>query len=476
MPRDLKKLPDPNSADYMRLGFLSTLYGLSWRYAHYDPFRLSPLKKKRHEKQVQFHFGFEEDTTFRGYVGGRASGKTTAGAAEAVRQAIEQPGSEGIILAPTYKVLKQATQKTFFKMLHPWLIHSYNDSDKRLEIINGSLVWFRSTEEEDVSRGIDATWFWADEAALMGHMAWDILLGCLRQVHIWDGLPYNHMGWATSTPRGFTFLWELFEKTGHPLENNYIISSARDNPWLTDKFIQRLVNKYTGAFAQQEIEGLWTAFEGLVYPEFNPEVHVVNIYEPPHIERKYSKMLYLHDFGLHNPMVVLACGVDGDERMWILEEVYAEDMLVEEMIQERIRMEEKWGKGQGIADPSNPEAIYRLNRAGCTTRKPRNIAGKMRGSLEKEGDVNYGVSLLRGRLKVQRDGRPRLFVDRRAVNTISEFRQYVYEESKEGRPIKERPLKVNDHSMDAARYGAMDLDRGAPMELVVLDELEAATG
>lgn len=472
MPREMKALPPDGSVDNLRLGFLSTLYGLSWKYGGYDPFKISPLKHRQHTKQIEFHYGFPDGIDFRGYVGGRASGKTMAGAAEAVRQAVEQPMSEGVILAPTYKMLKQATQKTFWKILHPWLIHSYNDSDKRLELINGSLIWFRSTEEENAVRGIDAAWFWADEAALMSHEAWDILIGCLRQNRPWDGLPYNHMGWATSTPRGFTFLWELFEKPGHPIENGYIISSARDNPWLTDKFIERLVNKYSGAFAQQEIEGLWTAFEGLVYPEFNPDVHVVTI-RP---DRVFKEMRYLHDFGFHNPMVILACGVDSDERMWIVDEFYKEGCLTEEMIEERKEMETKWGKGQGIADPADPEAIVKLNRAGCATRSPRHVKGHVRAAKEKEGDVAFGIRCLSSRLRVQRDNRPRFFVAKHCVNTISEFRQYVYEETKEGKPNKERPLKVNDHAMDAARYGAMDLERGAPMELVTLEELEAATG
>ncbi len=35
----------------------------------------------------------------------------------------------------------------------------------------------------------------------------------------------------------------------------------------------------------------------------------------------------------------------------------------------------------------------------------------------------------------------------------------MWEPSKDGRPVKEAPLKVNDHGMDAMRYAVMYVDQ-----------------
>ena len=40
---------------------------------------------------------------------------------------------------------------------------------------------------------------------------------------------------------------------------------------------------------------------------------------------------------------------------------------------------------------------------------------------------------------------------------------YIWQQSKEGRPVKEEPLKVHDHGMDAMRYLVMQLDNAVPI-------------
>ena len=50
-------------------------------------------------------------------------------------------------------------------------------------------------------------------------------------------------------------------------------------------------------------------------------------------------------------------------------------------------------------------------------------------------------------------GEPRLFFDPRCKGTIREFGLYKYAARVEGREAKEEPIKVDDHAMDALRYG-----------------------
>ncbi|HEX6818439.1 MAG TPA: hypothetical protein VF120_08695 [Ktedonobacterales bacterium] len=51
------------------------------------------------------------------YVGGVGAGKTMAGAVRAIARALDAPGSLGLIGAPTYPMLRDATQRTVFALL-----------------------------------------------------------------------------------------------------------------------------------------------------------------------------------------------------------------------------------------------------------------------------------------------------------------------------------------------------------------------
>jgi hypothetical protein len=69
-----------------------------------------------------------------------------------------------------------------------------------------------------------------------------------------------------------------------------------------------------------------------------------------------------------------------------------------------------------------------------------------------------GIQKVAERLIVQADGKPRLFIFDTCKNFIDEIQTYRWQESKDGRPIKEEPLKVSDHVMDSTRYMCMSID------------------
>jgi phage terminase large subunit len=87
-------------------------------------------------------------------------------------------------------------------------------------------------------------------------------------------------------------------------------------------------------------------------------------------------------------------------------------------------------------NPSEPSYIDKFNQAGLKAEGTNN-------------DVNAGIQEVR-KLLVVRDNRPRLLVDPRCANTISEFEQYQWLEGRDG--LTDKPLKAVDHTMDALRY------------------------
>ena len=73
-------------------------------------------------------------------------------------------------------------------------------------------------------------------------------------------------------------------------------------------------------------------------------------------------------------------------------------------------------------------------------------------------DIHLGIEAVQACLKVQGDGKPRLFIFKTCPNTIREMTGYRWAEGTEARDPKDEPLKVNDHTNDALRYAIYGIE------------------
>ena len=390
---------------------------------------------KPHHKQREFH---ECKATFKAFIGGIGSGKTAAGVNEAIKQAIVQPGSLGVICAPTYPMLRDVTQREFFKFLPDKLIANFNKTEQKLKLINGSEILFRSLDNPERLRGLNLAWFYIDEAALVGRKAWDILVGRLRQPG------YEYKAWITTTPKGFNWVYDVFVAER---KQNYavIYATTYDNPYISKDYIKELEASYSGAFFQQEILAKFVQHEGLVYPEFSRAMHVVD--KLP----KFKRVVAGVDWGFTNPSVILVIGVDYDNRVYVVEEFYKRRVMIEDLVGYAKQLKEKYGIDTFFCDPSEPQFIEAFKRVGLN-------------AVQADNSLMPGIQEVSARLKIQEDGKPRLFVHSSCVNTIMEFENYAYPEAKEGKPRQEKPLKLFDHAMDALRYAVMGLKQSPPFK------------
>jgi len=187
---------------------------------------------------------WSSDSKYRAFIGGIGSGKTFAGAIEVLRQPAK---SVGAILAPTYSMLKDATYKTVVDICEDAnIIKSLNRSDMTLELINGSLILFRTADNPDRLRGPNLGWFWLDEAGMMKPDVWLIMLGRIRLT--------PSRAWVTTTPKGLNWLYDSFVK--NKTNNHQLIQSrTSDNTYLPADFIESVAGQYTTQFAKQELEG-----------------------------------------------------------------------------------------------------------------------------------------------------------------------------------------------------------------------------
>ena len=411
--------------------------------SHELRFRLKPKQRAFIGSTAPFSF----------YVGGIGAGKTHAGSARSIIRALSQPGSLGLIGAPTYTMLRDTTQRTFFSLLPREAIKSYNRNEQHLVLKNGAEILFRSLDQPDRARGLNLAWFWLDEAPLCGYYSWQVLKGRLRQKG------YDPAAWATGTPHGKDGYWRDFEGRPQPGHQLYRASTLENASNLPPGYVESL--GYEGSFYEQEVMGLFTAFEGLVYRFESdltaPETHV----RTPEPEKQYGQVIGGIDWGFTNPCVLVPFGIDGDGRAWQLDEFYQRRVsLHETVLPTLVEMTRTYGVTRWYAGPDEPEHIQDANKALAA-------AGLSCRVLPADNSIRAGIQTV-SRLMAQRgDGTRGLYVAPSCIQTIAEYGGYQYAtaEANERNP-DEKPLKQNDHAMDASRYAlhtALGVSRRIPL-------------
>src|SRR5579885_2213753 len=196
---------------------------------------------------------FEEQAKYVAAVTGIGGGKTVAGCAKAIVRYHATPGSLNLVAAPTYPMLRDVVERTFFELLPASWILKWNKNEHHLTLKNYAEVLFRPTFNYEHLRGPNIASAYIDEAALIPYEAWRIIKGRLRQ------RGFTPQAWITSTPRGKNWLYQEFYKKA-TIRHVLVKWSGRENERnLPPNFYEEL--GYEGNFAAQEIEGDFVAFE-----------------------------------------------------------------------------------------------------------------------------------------------------------------------------------------------------------------------
>ncbi len=221
--------------------------------------------------QLRFH---DSEARFKGFSGPIGSGKSQALCLETIRCSYQNPGRTGLLGAPTYQMLRDATQRALFEMLaHSGIPFSYNKSENTLRLDDtGSRVLFRSMDEYERLRGTNLAWFGLDELTYTPEEAWLRLEGRLR-----DPLAKKLCGFAVWTPKGYDWVYRKFlrDETGNyeviqarPFENKHLLAAVPD-------FYERLRKSYDEQFYLQDATGSYLSMTGgLVYRCFERVTHL----------------------------------------------------------------------------------------------------------------------------------------------------------------------------------------------------------
>lgn len=400
------------------------------------------ISLSRYPKQAAF---VGTQSHFAAFVGGIYSAKSYSGCIRGSmaaygwignRQCIPTPNI-GMITAPTYDMLNDATLRTFREIVGD-LEADFNKNEMRMTLRNGSEILFRSTTEPERRRGPALAWAMLDEAALSPAVTLDILIGRLRQ--------FGQLGylWLCSTPKGRDYIYQKFVQAANPAYKLFR-AKTRDNPYVAEEIIQAWEQSYVGDFALQELEGEFVAFEGLIYPEFSQELHAPASFDTIK-PQTFKQVIAGVDWGFTNPGTILVGGVDSDDRIWWLWEEHRRQRRIEEWAEVARDLRDVYSIDEFQCDPSEPDFIKAFNEKGCK-------------AVGANNEVIPGIQRVKSRLVKRADGLPRMLFSRQCVHTFKEFEQYQWKPSK-GQGFQDEPMKANDHCLDPIRYVVAAVDAG----------------
>lgn len=188
------------------------------------------------------------------FLGGVGGGKSYAGAVRAMRRFGATPEPHlGIVVAPTYPILRDATLRTALDVWAP-LVASVVRHEMRVVLKTGDEVLFRSADDPEHLRGPNARWAWIDEAAMCHPSTWPITIGRLRQ--------HGAVGdaWLTTTPKGMNWVYDVFVVAATE-ETALHRAATWANPFVDPAFVAALAGQYAGDFARQELEAEFVTSE-----------------------------------------------------------------------------------------------------------------------------------------------------------------------------------------------------------------------
>lgn len=230
-----------------------------------------------------------------------------------------------------------------------------------------------------------------------------------------------------------------------------------DNPFLPAKFVENLQKEYAGTvYEKRYIYGEWALAEGLIYPMYEDALAEV----PPWKDGERRKYCLSVDYGTMNAFAAILWEKHGE--IWYAsrgyyysgretgiqktDEEYAQalDGMLEDIAEYFNRAAELTGlreKLETIVDPSAASFIALLNKRPLyKVRKGDNAV--------LDGIRETATAMRLGKIKIS----PAL------KEWVSEAGGYAWEND-EG---QERPIKVNDHYMDATRYFVKTKQIAAP--------------
>jgi len=213
-----------------------------------------------------------------------------------------------------------------------------------------------------------------------------------------------------------------------------------DNPFLPEDYKNRLKDSLSGLFYKRNYLGLWCLAEGAIFDFWDRDIYVIK--EPPEGAQYWIAGI---DYGMENPTACVLLGVSTGihtqrgKQMWVEDEYFwdrkvkGRQKLVGELADDIVTFLEPYALKALYIDPSAVALKAELSRRGvhCT---------------DADNDVLSGIHKMTSEV---RDGK--CLILSKCANLLREIEGYCWD-PKAAERGDDRPIKTNDHCIDALRY------------------------
>ena len=444
----------------MDLSFVKKIFKLEIELnIRYNSNKLNFYNKGRkvHKKQIAFHKCKKRN---RWVFGGNRSGKTECGAVEVVYLACgnhpykKNKLTSGWVVSLSRQVQRDVAQRKILEYLPASCIEKIvmvsggQDSAEngiidfilvRSQVGGISKIGFKSCDQgREKFQGTSLDYVWFDEEP-----PYDIYLECKMRVLDKCGEIFG-----TMTPlKGLTWVYNtIYLNDKNDNEIWYETMEWADNPFLSKKEIESMTKSLPAEEIESRRYGKFMQNGGMVYSEFDENVHVIEPFEVP---MEWQDNISI-DPGLHNPLSAHFYAVDYDGNVYVVAEHYQAQKTVEyhaEKIKEIARSLNWKTDSKGFL-----RAIIDSAARQKTLASEKNVVELFyeNGILvnpQVDKDMFAGISTVKSYLKTA-DGSTRLFIFKNCVNLIREIKNYWWGDG-------DLPIKKDDHALDELRYYLM---------------------
>ena len=399
-----------------------------------------PLSRKQVASIVE-----SQDAPLALWSGAVSSGKTIASLiAFLIRLTVAPDSGLIVVIGRTLQTIERnlidPLQST--ALFGPIAAHVHHTPGSSTAVILGRtvhLVGASDARAEGRIRGATIALAYVDEATLVPHSFWMMLLSRLR---VGD----QSRLLATTNPDGpFHWLYRDFIQRGTEVGLTNWHFTIDDNPSMAPTVVARLKAQYTGLWYRRFILGEWCLASGSVYDMFDTERHVVDLM--PRMRRWTAVGI---DYGTVNPFPAVLIGHGDDDHLYVASE-YRHDSRIagRQLTDAQYSMNVRsWlanvrppGETAAGVQPQwvfvDPSAASFMNQL-WTDQLP-GVSPAVNDVLD--GIRSVSVALSSGLLRIHRS----------CEGVLGELPSYAWDERAAERG-EDKPVKTNDHSADALRY------------------------
>lgn len=470
------------------------------------------------------HDRFHQSTKKVQFVGGGfGNGKTAATCVKALKLCKDYPGCNGLIARSTYPKLNDTIRREFLQWCPThWIKRMPSRDENTLLLKNGSTVNFRyvaqqgKQTEDSKSNLLSATYDWIIvdqmEDPEFSHKDFMDLMGRLRgnTEYLGDDIRMPRVGprWfmATLNPTRNWCYREII-KPLHDFHERGIISEKllcqvddTGKPILVDSkpvplvdlfegstyenvenvgedYIRGMLSTYTGSMRDRFVFGRWGALSGLIYPQFDEALHVINHEDMVEYLRQMRRTGFSASFieGYDHGLAKHSCYglffADDDGNVFLLDGFRIAELTVSDAAKMMLTMRAKYGIDEDELGSiyADPDVFRRKTGSARTVGETVSQLYADEGIRMQRGNSDIGSGIAKNWQYLTPLGMhehpitglrlsPHFYVSNQCQWFIDEITEYYFQRDGSDETT-DKPVDRNDHAMDMWKYAMSNRPR-----------------